>query len=111
MTTIAILNNDFEILFDDETGPGGATTGLKMVRRASGASTTVYTTRALYSAIAESTDEFIAMGFENPMLPVTPNAYTMENNYFIPRSSTEFLKEGAITASWELVDTVGGVIR
>jgi hypothetical protein len=46
-------------------------------------------------------DELNAMDDENPMLPTTPNAYTMENAYFIPRSSTEFLNEGAITStSW-----------
>jgi hypothetical protein len=42
------------------------------------------------------------------MLPVTPNAYTMENQYFIPRSSTQYLKEGAITADWSLTGSVAG---
>lgn len=107
MTIISILNDDFEILFDDETVGGLAVAGMRMVRRASGASTTVYTTNALYSAIAESTDEFIAMGFKNPMLPVTPNAYTMENNFFIPKSSTEFLDEGAIDADWTVTSGDG----
>lgn len=105
MTTITILAGDFEVLFEDETtGSGGTGTnpGLRMVRQTSGAGPTVYTTNALYSAIAEITDDFIAMGFRNPMLPVTPNAYTMENDFFIPRSSVEFLKEGAITANWAL---------
>lgn len=118
MTTIAILGGDFEVLFEDEiVVPATANTGLRMVRRATGAGATVYTTRQLYSAIAEITDDFIAMGFRNPMLPTTPNAYTMENSFFIPRSSTEFLKEGAITADWslqvpEVGDTDGhGVIR
>jgi len=36
------------------------------------------------------------------MLPVTPNAFTLENYYFMPRSSTEWLKEGTITADWAL---------
>lgn len=118
MTTISILSGDFEILFEDETtGTAGTNAGMRMVRRTSGASTTVYTTNALYSAIATVTDDFIAMGFLNPMLPVTPNAYTMENNFFIPKSSTEYLKEGAITADWSLSvpqtgDTDGhGVLR
>lgn len=102
MTTIAILDGDFEILFEDETVGAAAVAGMKMVRRASGASETTYTTNALYSAIADASDDFQAMGFQNPMLPVTPNAYTMENNYFIPRSSTEYLKEGAITANWSV---------
>ncbi len=107
MTTIAILNGDFEILFEDEKVGSNAVAGLKMVRRATGASATIYTTNELYSAIAEASDEFIAMGFENPMLPVTPNAYTMENKYFIPRSSTEYLKEGAISANWSVVSGEG----
>ena len=106
MTTIAILGGDFEILFEDERvlggGGSGLNPGLRMVRRATGATTTVYATNALYSAIAEVTDDFIAMGFRNPMLPVTPNAYTMENDFFMPRSSIEFLKEGAVTANWAL---------
>ena len=100
MTAITILGGDFEILFEDETVGGNAVAGMKMVRRTSGATATNYTTNALYSAIADASDDFQAMGFENPMLPVTPNAYTMENDYFIPRSSTEWLDEGAIGADW-----------
>ncbi len=110
MSIISILGGDFEILFEDETVGGNAVAGMKMVRRAVGAGPTVYETNALYSAIAESTDEFTAMGFSNPMLPVTPNAYTMEDFYFIPRSSTEFLKGGAIDADWTQ-SGVNGVIR
>lgn len=100
MTAITILGGDFEILFEDETVGGNAVAGMKMVRRTSGATATNYTTNQLYSAIADASDDFQAMGFENPMLPVTPNAYTMENDYFIPRSSTEWLDEGAISADW-----------
>lgn len=116
MTTLSILGGDFEILFDDETAGGTAVAGLRMVRRAAGATDTIYTSRALYSAVADAADEFQAMGFRNPMLPTTPNAFTMENYYFIPRSSTEYLKEGAITADWALAapngDTNGnGIIR
>jgi hypothetical protein len=85
-----------------------------MIRRAAGASTTIYTTLQLYSAVADAADEFQAMGFRNPMLPVTPNAFTMENKYFMPRSSTEWLKEGTISADWSytaLPDTSGnGVV-
>lgn len=116
MSSLSILSGDFEILFDDETVGTNAVAGMRMVRRATGASDTIYTTRQLYSAIAEVTDEFLAMGFRNPMLPTTPNAFTMENYYFIPRSSIEYLKEGAITADWTLdgadPDSNGnGVIR
>lgn len=103
MTQIAILNGDFEILFADDKDAANPTgPGLRTIRRASGASETIYTTNQLYSAVAEAADDFIAMGFRNPMLPVTPNAYTLENKYFIPRSSVEYLKEGAITANWAL---------
>jgi hypothetical protein len=104
MTTLAILNGDWEILFEDEV-VGTATTGMRMVRRASGASATIYTSLQLYSAIADAADEFTAMGFRNPALPVTPNAFTLENQYFMPRSSTEWLKEGTWTADWRYVTT------
>lgn len=102
MTTLSLLGGDFEILFDDETVGGNAVAGMRMIRRASGASATVYTSRALYSDVADKADFFQAMGFRNPMLPVTPNAFTLENYYFMPRSSTEWLKEGTITANWSL---------
>jgi len=108
MTTLTILNDDWEILFDDETvGTQTGSAGMKMVRRTSGAAETIYTTNALYSAIADAADEFQAMGFQNPMLPVTPNAYTMENEYFIPRQATEYLKQGAIEADWTVTAGAG----
>jgi hypothetical protein len=108
MTAITILYGEFEILFADEiTVPATNNVGMRMVRRTIGATEVYYTTRELYSAIAEASDDFQAMGFENPMLPVTPNAYTMENQYFIPRSSTEYLSEGAITADWTVTAGVG----
>jgi len=110
MSSITILGGDFEILFDDEKNQNGGTAAVAGMRtiQHTGASETVYTTNELYSAVADAADEFIAMGFRNPMLPVTPNAYTMENQYFIPRSSTQYLKEGAITADWSLTGTVAG---
>ena len=110
MTTLTLLGGDFEILFDDETVGSNAVAGMRMIRRAAGASSTIYTTNQLYSAVADEADAFQAMGFKNPMLPVTPNAYTMENKYFIPRESTEYLKEGAIDADWS-VSAGDGVYR
>jgi len=110
MTTIPILSGDFEILMDDERTTATPVLGMKTVRRASGATATVYSTNALYSAIADAADDFIAMGFENPMLPVTPNAYTMENMYFIDRRSTEWLSGGAIDADWTISGT-SGIVR
>lgn len=115
MTIISILGGDFEILFDDETVGANAVAGMRMVRRASGASATVYTTLALYSDVAANADAFQAMGFTNPMLPTTPNEFTMENKYFIPRSSTEWLRQGTIKANWSLTaspDNNGnGIVR
>lgn len=103
MSTLEILGGDWLISFDDENDGGLASAGLRMLEYISGP---IRTTRAVYSAVAAAADEFQAMGFKNPMLPVTPNAYTMENDYFISRRSTEFLNEGAITADWG-----GGEIR
>jgi hypothetical protein len=107
MSSISILNGDWEILFDDEKTTANAVAGMRTIRH-TGNSETVYTTNQLYSAVADASDDFIAMGFRNPMLPTTPNAYTMENQYFIPRSSTHYLKEGAITANWSLTGTRTG---
>lgn len=116
MTTLSILGGDFEILFDDEVVGGTAIAGMRMIRRASGATATVYTSLALYSDVAANADAFQAMGFRNPMLPTTPNEFTLENYYFMPRSSTEWLKEGTFKAAWGLngadPDSNGnGVIR
>ncbi len=110
MSVITILNGDWQILFDDENNQNGGTNavaGMRTVRH-TGNSETVYTTNQLYSAVADAADDFVAMGFKNPMLPVTPNEYTMENQYFIPRSSTQYLKEGAIRADWSLVGATRG---
>ena len=100
MTAISLLGGDFELLLDDENNQNGGTlavAGMRaVVRPAAPTTTNIYTTNQLYSAIADVTDDVIAMGSRNPMLPVTPNAYTMENKYFIQRRATEFLSEGAV---------------
>ncbi len=99
------LNGDFEIAFADENfGVGTAVQGVRMIRRASGATSTVHLTQALYSAAADKSDEFRAMGFTNPMIPTTPNAFVLPNGYFMPRSSMEFLRQGAISADWSAGD-------
>jgi hypothetical protein len=117
MTAIPILGGDWEILLDDENNQNGGTNavaGMRSIQKAV-ASPTIVTTQTLYSAVADAMDDFIAMGFRNSMLPTTPNAYTLPNQYFIPRSSCEFLKEGAITGDWSMTaspDTNGnGVIK
>jgi len=113
MTTLSILGGDWTYEFEDEFVTGGTgRVGTRMLRYVSGA---VRTTQTVYSALADALDEFQAMGFKNPMLPVTPNAYTMENQAFISRGSTEFLKEGTINADWTAVTTPdadgNGVLR
>lgn len=57
----------------------------------------LHTVNEFYSWIAEQADSFQAMGFKNPMLPVTPWEYTCENNYVIDEQSMAHLKEGTIT--------------
>jgi hypothetical protein len=100
MTTLSLLGGDWELEFEDEFVAGG--TNRQGLRRLNYVSGPVRTSNEVYSAVAENADEFQAMGFSNPMLPVTPNAYTMENKWFISRASTEWLKEGTISASWGL---------
>ena len=115
MTVLSLLGGDWEYQFEDETTTVTTSTqaGTRMLVYNSGP---VRTTNEVYSAIAASTDEFQAMGFKNPILPVTPNQYTMENNAFISRASTEWLKEGTIVADWTLAGIAGnnsgrGVLR
>lgn len=97
MTTISILSGEWEISFPDETVGSNAVAGLRMIRHISG--TTVRSTNELYSAVADALDEHAAMGFPNAMLPVTPEAYTLENAYFMPSESTQYLDGGAISTS------------
>lgn len=115
MTTISLLGGDWEYQFEDQT----VTTtdpdqpGTRMLRYVSGP---VRSTNAVYSALAAAASDFQAMGYKNPMLPVTPNAYTMESKAFISRASSEWLKQGTITADWSLEGSAGnnsgrGVLR
>jgi hypothetical protein len=113
MTVATLLGGDWEYQFEDETNDVAAIVGTRMLKYNSGP---VRTTNEVYSALAEALDDFQSMGFKNPMLPVTPNAYTMENQAFISRASSEWLKEGTITADWSLIGSVGndagrGVLR
>jgi hypothetical protein len=104
MTAITLLGGAFELLLDDEKNQNGGTLAVAGMRAiVIGPSPAVTTTRALYSAIADVTDDVIAMGFQNPMLPTTPNAYTIENKYFIQRRAIEQLKEGAVTSNMTVV--------
>jgi len=114
MTILSLLGGDWTYEFEDEFVSGGSNrVGTRALIYASGV---VRTTNEVYSALADALDDFDAMGFKNPMLPVTPNAYTMENEAFISRASSEQLKEGTITADWSISGSAGdlagnGVIR
>ncbi len=113
MTVLSLLGGDWEYQFEDEiTTGGGATAGTRMIKYNSGG---VITTNELYTAIVGATDEFQAMGFKNPIKPVTPNQFTLENQAFISRNSTEWLKEGTLVCNWTSVtspDSDGnGVIK
>lgn len=113
MTVATLFGGDWEYQFEDETNDVAAIVGTRMLKYNSGP---VRSTNAVYSALAEALDDFQSMGFVNPILPVTPNAYTMENQAFISRASSEWLKEGTITAEWALVGVAGnsagrGVLR
>lgn len=111
MTVLSLLGGDWTYEFEDESN--GAVVGTRMLRYVSGP---VRASVDIYSAIAASTDFFQAMGFKNPMLPVTPNQFTMESQAFISRASTEMLKEGTIIGDWTIVGVAGnnagrGVVR
>jgi len=114
MTTVAITaaGASWEYQFEDQN-VGSGITGTRMLRYLSGP---VVSSNAVYSALAAVMDDFQAMGFKNPMLPVTPNEYTMENKAFISRASTEKLKEGTIKGDWAIIGSAGnnsgrGVLR
>ena len=108
MTILSLLSGDWTYEFEDERVSGPASNaGTKMLRYVSGP---VRETVTVYSALAEAVDDFIAMGFDNPMIPVKPNQFTMESQAFIARRSTEFLKEGTIIQDGTIVGTEG-VIR
>jgi len=97
MSVVAILGGDWEIQFDDEFNTGStAIVGRKMLKHVSGTSTV--TANALYSAVADAMDELGSMDDENPMLPTTPSAYTLENEYFMDNVSTQFITGGAISS-------------
>jgi len=97
MSSITILSGDWRIDFDDEVVGANAVAGLKMIRPAV-ASPALISSNALYSEVAKTMDELNAMDDENPMLPTTPQAYTMENEYFLPRRATQFLRGGAFSS-------------
>jgi len=111
MTVLSLFGGDWTYEFEDESN--GAVVGTRMLRYVSGP---IRTSLALYSEIAANTDEFQAMGFKNPILPVTPNQFTLESQAFMSRESTEMLKEGTIIMNLSIVGVAGnnagrGVVR
>jgi len=114
MTVLSLFGGDWTYEFEDEFIAGGTNrVGTRMLRYVSGP---IRASLDIYSEIAGSSDEFQAMGFKNPVLPVTPNQFTMESKAFISRASTEMLREGTIIGDWALVGVAGnlsgrGVLR
>ena len=114
MTALSLFGGDWTYEFEDEFVAGGTNrAGTRMLRYVSGP---IRTSLALYSELAANADEFQAMGFKNPMLPVTPNQFTLESKAFISRASTEWLQEGTLIGDWTLVGVAGnnsgrGVLR
>ena len=111
MTVLSLFAGDWTYEFEDEHN--GAVVGTRMLRYVSGP---IRTSLALYSELAANADEFQAMGFKNPMLPVTPNQFTLESQAFMSRASTEMLKEGTIIGDWTILGVAGnnagrGVVR
>lgn len=111
MTVLSLFGGDWTYEFEDESN--GAVVGTRMLRYVSGP---IRTSLALYSEIAANSDEFQAMGFKNPILPVTPNQFTLESQAFMSRASTEQLKEGTIIMNLSIIGIAGnnagrGVVR
>lgn len=71
----------------------------KIIKRDSGAGTTVYTVNELYSYIMDTFDELAQMDDEIPMSAQTPTSYTMTNGWYIQEELTQYLKGGAIQTS------------
>ena len=68
----------------------------KVVRRASGASSTVYSANALYSYLMDYFDELVQMDDQVPMSAQTPTSYTMINGWYLQEDLTKYLQGGAI---------------
>ena len=71
----------------------------KVVRRAGGATSTVYSVNALYSYLMDFFDELTLMDDQVPMSAQTPTSYTMINSWYIQEELTQYLNGGAIQTS------------
>ena len=71
----------------------------KIIKRKSGAGSTVYTVNELYSWLMDEFDELALMDDVVPMSAQTPTAYTIINEFYIQEALIKFLKTGAISTS------------
>lgn len=71
----------------------------KVIRRASGATSTVYSSNALYSYLMDYFDELTQMDDQVPMSAQTPTSYTMINGWYLQEELTKYLQGGAIQTS------------
>lgn len=68
----------------------------KIVKRDSGASSTVYSANALYSYLMDAFDELTLMDDTVPQSGQTPTSYSMVNGWYLQEELTQFLNGGAI---------------
>lgn len=71
----------------------------KIMSRASGATSTVYTVNAAYSFVQDTFDELTRLDDQVPMSAQTPTSYTMINGWYIQEDLTKYLETGAIQTS------------
>ncbi|MHA2067472.1 MAG: hypothetical protein ACXABY_24155, partial [Candidatus Thorarchaeota archaeon] len=83
----------------------------KSIKHTSGA--TIYTVRALYSALQDEFDEPGQMDDQTPMSAQTPTEFTLTNQWYMDNVSTQFLDGGALkTEDWTRIEgTRAGIVQ
>lgn len=71
----------------------------QIIKRKTGAGSTVYTVNELYSWLMDEFDELTLLDETVPMSGQTPTAYTIVNEWYIQEAITKYLKTGAISTS------------
>lgn len=68
----------------------------KIVKRDTGAGSTVYSVNDLYKYLMDDSDELIRMSVKIPVSGQTPTSYTMKNGWYLQEELTKYLDGGAI---------------
>ena len=71
----------------------------KIIKRTTGAGTTVYTANELYSFTMDTFDELSHIDDTVPMSAQTPTSYTVINGWYLQEDLTKYLEGGAIQTS------------